>query len=75
MLLKKDKPYLDKLQIIKLIETYFNGALKILLSHRLMRHADTLDANITQTHGGWATRPKHRQCHDHQPTLHQHHMT
>ena len=52
MLLKKDKPYLTQLRIIQLIEADFNGALKILLSRRLMRHADTHGINSTQTHGG-----------------------
>ena len=52
MLLKKDKPYLTQLRIIQLIEADFNGALKILLSCRLMRHADTNGINSRQTHGG-----------------------
>ena len=52
MLLKKDKPYLTQLRIIQLIEADFNGALKILLSRRLMRHADTNGINSRQTHGG-----------------------
>ena len=52
MLLKKDKPYIDKLRIIQLIGADFNAALKILLSRRLMRHADGMGINSTQTHGG-----------------------
>ena len=52
MFLKKDKPYIDKLRIIQLIEADFNAALKILLSRRLMRHADGMVINSTQTHGG-----------------------
>ena len=55
MLLKQDKPYLAKLRIIQLIEADFNGALKILLSRRLIRHDDTYGTNSHQTHGG-------RQC-------------
>ena len=52
MLLKRDKPYLTQLRIIQLIEADFNGSLKILLSRRLMRHADSHGINSTQTHGG-----------------------
>ena len=52
MLLKKELPYIDKLRIIQLIEADFNAAMKILLSRRLMRHADHAGANSNQTHGG-----------------------
>ena len=52
MLLKKDRPYINKLRIIQQIEADFNASMKILLSRRLMRHADTAGANSTQTHGG-----------------------
>ena len=52
MLLKKDRPYINKLRIIQLIEADFNASMKILLSRRLMRHADNAGVNSTQTHGG-----------------------
>ena len=52
MLLKKELPYIDKLRIIQLIEADFNAAMKILLSRRLMRHADHAGVNSNQTHGG-----------------------
>ena len=37
---KKDKPYTEKLRIIKLTEEHLNAGLKILLGRRLMRHAE-----------------------------------
>ena len=52
MLLKKNRPYITHLRIIQLIEADFNGSLKILLSRRLMRHADKFGVNSDQTHGG-----------------------
>ena len=52
MLLKKELPYIDKLRIIQLIEADFNAAMKILLSRRLMRHADHAGANSNHTYGG-----------------------
>ena len=50
--LKKDKPYIDELRIIQLIKVDFNAAMKIFLSRRLMRHADTLGTNSTQIYAG-----------------------
>lgn len=52
MLLKKDRSYIDKIRILQLIEAVFNGDVKILLSRRLMRHADNAGVNSMQTHGG-----------------------
>ena len=52
MLLKKDRPYITKMRIIELIEADFNASMKILLSRRLMRHADKSGVNNAQTHGG-----------------------
>lgn len=42
MFLKKDKPYIDKLRIIQMIEADSNAALKTLLSHRLTKHTDAM---------------------------------
>ena len=52
MLLKKYRPYINKLRIIQLIEADFNAVVKRLLSRRLMRYADNAGANSTQTHSG-----------------------
>ena len=52
MLLKKDRPYITKLRIIQLIEADVNASMKILLSRRLMRHAEHAGVNIAQTYGG-----------------------
>jgi len=52
MLLKNNNPYLDKLRIIQLIETDFNGIIKILINRRLMRHTDSQRTNSNQTYGG-----------------------
>lgn len=52
MLLQKDKPYVDKLRIIQLIETDVNAALKILLNRRIMWYTIALGANSTQIYDG-----------------------
>ena len=50
--IKKERPYIDKLRIIQLIEDDFNAAMKIIISRQLMRHTDKSRVNITQTYGG-----------------------
>lgn len=47
MIQKKDRSNDGKLQLIQIIEANFNAATKILLNRRLMRQADTKEANIT----------------------------
>lgn len=52
MLSNKEQPYVDKLQIIQLIEADVNATMKMPLSRQLMRHANNAGVNISQTHIG-----------------------
>jgi len=60
LLQKLDQPYANSFRNIQLYEGDFNGALKLLLGRRLMRHADEHQINSDETYGG----RKGRNCHE-----------
>jgi len=60
MLQKKPEPFANSFRNIQLNEGDLNGALKLILGRRLMRHADEHQSNSDETYGG----RKGRNCHE-----------